>query len=118
MMKFKGRLKMNLDKIKLDLVKLIKNKKGVSFVEIEIYFDEVGFNYNGEIAMCRGNENIVFWNGWNEQACNLIHELLASKLITMDHTDVLIYYIDGKVLTLPVYKSKRSYAQWLPVEFN
>ena len=37
MMKFKGRLKMNLDKIKLDLVKLIKNKKGVSFVEIEIY---------------------------------------------------------------------------------
>ena len=94
MMKFKGRLKMNLDKIKLDLVKLIKNKKGVSFVEIEIYFDEVGFNYNGDIAMCRG------------------------KLITMDHTDVLIYYIDGKVLTLPVYKRYKPYEQWLPVEFN
>ena len=117
-MKFKGRLKMNLDKIKLDLVKLIKHKKGVSFVEIEIYFDEVGFNYNGDIAMCKGNENIVFWNGWNEQACNLIHELLASKVITLQPTDVLIYYIDGKVLTLPVYKSKRSYTQWLPVEFN
>lgn len=68
--------------------------------------------------MCRGNENIVFWNGWNEQACNLIHELLASKVITLQPTDVLIYYIDGKVLTLPVYKSKRSYTQWLPVEFN
>ena len=117
-MKFKGRLKMNLDKIKLDLVKLIKNKKGVSFVEIEIYFDEVGFNYNGDIAMCRDHENIVFWNGWNEQACNLIHELLASKVITLQPTDVLIYYIDGKVLTLPVYKSKRSCTQWLPVEFN
>lgn len=54
---------MNLDKIKLDLVKLIKHKKGVSFVEIEIYFDKVGFNYNGDIAMCRDHENIVFWNG-------------------------------------------------------
>ena len=105
---------MNLDKIKLDLVKLIKHKKGVSFVEIEIYFDEVGFNYNGDI----GNENIVVWNAWNEQACNLIHDLLASKVITLQPTDVLIYYIDGKVLTLPVYKSKRSYAQWLPVELN
>ena len=109
---------MNLDKIKLDLVKLIKRKKNVTLVDIENYFNEVGFNYNGDIAMCRGNENIVFWNGWNEQAFNLIHELLASKVITLQPTDVLIYYIDGKVLTLPVYKSKRSYAQWLPVEFN
>lgn len=109
---------MNLDKIKLDLVKLIKHKKGVSFVEIEIYFDKDGFNYNGDIAMCRDHENIVFWNGQNEQAFNLIHELLRSKLITMDHTDVLIYYIDGKVLILPVYKGNKSYEQWLPVEFN
>ncbi len=109
---------MNIDKIKLDLVKLIKRKKNVTLVDIENYFNEVGFNYNGDIAMCRGNENIVFWNGWNEQAFNLIHELLASKVITLQPTDVLIYYIDGKVLTLPVYKSKRSYAQWLPVEFN
>lgn len=35
---------MNLKKIKLDLVKLIKHKTGVSFVEIENYFDEIGFN--------------------------------------------------------------------------
>ena len=118
MIKFKGRLKMNLDKIKLDLVKLIKHKKGVSFVEIEIYFDEMGFDYRGDIAMCRGHENIVFWNGWNEQACNLIYELLNSKLITIDPTDVLIYFIDGKILTLPVYKGNKSYVQWLPVEFN
>ena len=90
----------------------------MSFVEIEIYFDEMGFDYRGDIAMCRGHENIVFWNGWNEQACNLIYELLNSKLITIDPTDVLIYFIDGKILTLPVYKGRKSYVQWLPVEFN
>lgn len=36
----------------------------------------------------------------------------------MRPTNELIYYIDGKVLTLPIYKTDRSYNQWLPVEFN
>lgn len=49
---------MNIEKIKLDLVKLIKHKTGVSFVEIENYFDEIGFKYQGDISICRKNENI------------------------------------------------------------
>ena len=109
---------MNLDKIKLDLVKLIKHKKGVSFVEIENYFDEIEFKYQGDISICRKNENIILWSGWNTRATGLLYDLLNSELITMSPTNELIYYIDGGVLTLPVYKSKRSYAQWLPVEFN
>lgn len=109
---------MNIEKIKLDLVKLIKHKTGVSFVEIENYFDEIGFKYQGDISICRKNENITIWVGWNEQAYNLIHELLSSKLITMQPTAKLIYFIDGKVLTLPVYEGNKPYEQWLPVEFN
>lgn len=109
---------MNLDKIKLDLVKLIKHKTGVSFVEIENYFDEIGFKYQGDISICRKNETIILWSGWNTRATELLYDLLNSELITMSPTNELIYYIDGEVLTLPVYKSKRSYAQWLPVEFN
>ena len=34
---------MNLDKIKLDIVKLIKRKKNVTLVDIENYFNEIGF---------------------------------------------------------------------------
>ena len=109
---------MNLDKIKLDLVKLIKHKTGVSFVEIENYFDEIGFKYQGDISICRKNETIILWSGWNTRATELLYDLLNSELITMSPTNELIYYIDGEVLTLPVYKSKRLYAQWLPVEFN
>lgn len=44
---------MNIDKIKLDLVKLIKRKKNVTLVDIENYFNEIGFNYkryNSRIA--------------------------------------------------------------------
>lgn len=109
---------MNLKKIKLDLVKLIKHKTGVSFVEIENYFDEIGFKYQGDISICRKNENLIFWSGWNTRATDLLYDLLNSKLITMRPTNELIYYIDGKVLTLPIYKTDRSYNQWLPVEFN
>lgn len=110
---------MNIEKIKLDLVKLIKHKKDVSFVEIENYFDEIGFKYQGDISICRKNENIIFWSGWNTRATELLYDLLNSELITMRPTTKLIYFIDGKVLTLPVYyKGSKPYEQWLPVEFN
>lgn len=109
---------MNIEKIKLDLVKLIKHKTGVSFVEIENYFDEIGFKYQGDISICRKNENIILWSGWNTRAAELLYDLLNSELITMRPTTKLIYLIDGKVLTLPIYKTDRSYNQWLPVEFN
>ena len=109
---------MNIEKNKLDLVKLIKHKTGVSFVEIENYFDEIGFKYQGDISICRKNENLIFWSGWNTRATDLLYDLLNSELITMRPTNELIYYIDGKVLTLPIYKTDRSYNQWLPVEFN
>ena len=109
---------MNIDKIKLELVKLIKHETRVSFVEIENYFDEINFDYRGSIIICRNNDNTIIWDGWNTQACKLIHELLDSELITMKPTDELIYYIGGKILTLPVYKGDRPFKQWLPVVFN
>lgn len=110
---------MNLSKIKLDLVKMIKNKKGVSFVEIEDYFDEVGFDYRGEECILNiDNKNIVFWSGWNEKASKLLIELLKEKTIKMIPTVVLVYLADGKQLSLPVYNEDKPYEQWLPVVFN
>lgn len=74
---------MNIDKIKLDLVKLIKHKTGLTFVEIENYFDEIDFKYQGDISICRKNENIILWSGWNTRATELLYDLLNSELITM-----------------------------------
>ena len=92
---------MNLEKIKLDFVKLIKHKTGVS-----------------DTSICRKNENITIWVGWNTRATELLYDLLNSELITMRPTTKLLYFIDGKILTLPIYKGNRPYNQWLPVEFN
>lgn len=93
---------MNIDKIKLDLVKLIKRKKNVTLVDIENYF----------------NENIIIWDNWNETASDIIQELLESELIDMKPTDEILYYKRNKILLLPVYKRYKPYEQWLPVEFN
>lgn len=110
---------MDIDKIKLGLVKMIKDKKCVSFVEIENYFDEVGFNYHGnEQFVNSNNKNIVFWSDWNEIATKLLIDLLKDKIINMMPTDVLVYLADGKLLTLPVYEDDKPYEQWLPVVFN
>ena len=109
---------MNLDKIKLDLVKLIKHKKNVTLVDIENYFDEIGFDYNGVYTLCGFNENIIIWDNWNEPASDLIQDLLKSELIDMKPTDEFLYYKRKKILLLPVYKGYKSYEQWLPVEFN
>lgn len=110
---------MNLEKIKLDLVKMIKDKKYVSFVEIENYFDKVDFDYQGEECIVNSdNKNIVFWSGWNAQATKLLIDLLREKIIKMMPTDILVYLADGKQLTLPIYRDDKPYEQWLPVVFN
>lgn len=109
---------MNLDKIKLDLVKLIKRKKNVTLVDIENYFKEIGFDYSGNYTICGYNENIIIWDNWNELAIDIIQDLLKSKLIYMKPTDEVLYYKCKKILLLPVYKRYKTYEQWLPVEFN
>ena len=110
---------MNLEEIKLGLVKMIKDKKGVSFVEIEDYFDEVGFDYHGEQQFVNSdNKNIVFWSDWNEIATKLLIDLLKEKILKMMPTDILVYLADGKQLSLPVYNEDKHYEQWLPVVFN
>lgn len=110
---------MNLEEIKLGLVRMIKDKGGVSFVEIELYFDEIGFDYRGEEQLNSSKNNkIIYWSDWNKQACELLTELLKNKKIEMTPTSLWVYLADGKVLTVPVYEKNKPFEQWLPVEFN
>ena len=110
---------MNSEGIKLSLVKMIKDKRGVSFVEIENFFDEIDFDYRGDEMINSGeNKKIIYWCDWNEQACEVIIELVKDELVEMTPANPLIYMVDGKGLALPIYIEDKPYPQWLPVEFN
>jgi possible pathogenicity island protein len=109
---------MNKEKIKLDLLKLIKNQEHTTFMDIEQYFDTIGFNYHGITEIVTVNHNVILWNNWNIEAIKIVNELLECNLITMFKTHEELYIIEGLCTGIPVYQGKKPYKQWLPVEFN
>lgn len=107
--------------IKDKVYELIKKTTSVSYVDLEHYFDEIGFEWRGDLAMMSENyENIVYWSGWNESALNVLSELLAEGWIVGNGASQLIYQIDGKGLNMPVAKSQRNYKhpRWQPIAFD
>ena len=95
------------------------NKKGnVSFVEIEELFEKHSYNYKGDyILKLNGYDNIVMWDGWNNEAIGLIKTLMQKRVIELNSCNVMIYVIDGKSLSYPIAQKLKSYKQehWIPV---
>ena len=104
--------------LKEKILNLIDKFSGVSFAEIQ---QEFGDEVEGDRALySKDNENIIFWNGLNEDALNAIMDLISEGQIKMTPTSVYIYLADGMALKLPVVSSKRKYKtpHWLPVVLN
>ena len=113
--------------VKAKVYEYIKKQGGVSYAEIERYFEELGYNYKGENVCCSSvNPNVVFWEGWHKQAYSILTELLQEKKISREPAPWWGYLVDGKGLSLPVLpdfpslkeltKVKREY--WLPCLFS
>lgn len=103
------------------LLNYIIKKGNVSFVEIEELFEDHSFNYKGEYAlMYRKCKGIIIWNGWNNEAIDLISNLMQHKEIELDPCSIMIYLIDGQALKYPLVKSFRSYKEdhWIPMVIN
>lgn len=104
-----------------EILNYIKENPGTSYVEIERIFEQNGFDYKGNLAICSElYPALVFWNGWNQAAINIIDELLYNELIVKKAAQALIYYIDGKALDMPIaqqYK-KRVRDAWFPIAFS
>lgn len=111
---------MNINKIKLDLAKMIRSNKHITFIEIEKYFNNIGYNYKDhhEISSEGGGNQVVFWSDWNKQTINLVMDLLNSNIISINRTSAINYVLQGIIINYPLYQGKKPYKQWLPVEFN
>lgn len=108
--------------LKGEVIKVITERKQVSYVEIEELFENLKFDYKGEYAICPDDEkyrNIVYWLGWNQEAISLISELRREKFINYEPCNLIIYLLDGKGLDMPLVKHLYPYKEehWLPLVF-
>ncbi len=107
--------------IKQKIVEKILKDDHVSFVEIEKIFKEEGFDFEGDQTLLPvKQENLIIWGGWNVEAVNIIHEILATEPICMQNTGFLTYFIDGGFCELPIAKKLKNYKtlRWIPMVFR
>lgn len=106
-------------KLKTDLLNFIRTKRQVSFAQLQKRIP----SFSGNQPLALGEDsNIILWSGVSAEAVKALQELLEEKLIKIERTTHLVYFIDGIVPRLPLvkrppscgYKSKH----WLPVVLN
>lgn len=111
---------MNREEVKQRIKEYIWKNNHVSYVELERFMDEIGYDYRGNYdilsPMC---DHVVFWVGWSQEAIDLMNELNTEELIHKEPAQFLVYLLDGGGLDMPIVKSFRQYKQdhWLPVVF-
>lgn len=113
--------KVNEMNIASEILKYIEENAGTSFVEIERIFEKHNFDYKGELSlMSERYNNLVFWKGWNQNAVDILNKIIDTEMIIRRPTQVLTYYIDGKVLDMPVaqHYMHRSTVNWFPITFS
>ena len=107
--------------IKTQLYEYILEHPGCSFVELERFFDDIGFDWHGdEVFVHNQFESVIFWMNWNQEAFGILCELEAEKRIVKKPAPPWLYLIDGKSLSFPVIKSMNDYKtdHWLPVTYS
>lgn len=98
------------------LTLVTENGGGVSFAEI---MQCVGEPAKGDLAL-EIAPNVILWSGMSKDlvdACALLRDKIEPCTAS-----VIVYYIDGAALSLPIAKQlrKQGYKKphWLPVVFN
>lgn len=101
----------------------VKANPGTSFVELERLFDRHGIDWRGPLALCfPGHPSMIMWNGWSWEASDILAGLYKDHIVDFEYGPNLrmVYFIDGKMLKLPIAKSERDYVsdRWMPVVLN
>ena len=102
--------------MKEKIYKFICERKEVTFVELERFFEGNGIDYKGDFAIGTSTGVPVYmWFGWKEEIAKILAQLRSEKKITFFPATVFIYLVDGKVPSVPIYKGRRvKKDHWLP----
>ena len=69
---------------KKDLLSFIRSHECVTFEDIETFFTEKRYDYQGSVAIMTKQSNLVVWNGWNRRTCKAFSELVAGGKVVLD----------------------------------
>lgn len=97
-------------RIKIGIMQMVEERVGVSFVEL------------WEIEGTRGpiqmdlRVNLTVMAGLSRFAVEAIKDLLDERRIIIKTCSLLVYYVDGALLSMPIAKKIRDYKvpHWLP----
>lgn len=110
--------------VKAKVYEYIKQQGGVSYVELERFFESIGYSYQGTEVCCSSmSQYVVFWEGWHKQAYSILNELIKDKKIHREPAPMWVYLVDGKGLALPIVTETTNYKRikreyWLPCVFS
>ena len=111
---------MKKEEMKRIVLNYINKNDSASYAEIEWLFQQNGYDYRGELLSCSGQcEHVVFWDGWNAEAFDLLKELLQEGAVHREPAGPLRYLLDGAGMAIPIVKQKVQYKtdHWAPVVF-
>ena len=98
-----------MEKIKAAVLDYIRKNDCVTHPEIERIFEQCGFDYKGELMDCSSHcDNVIFWEGWNQAAYDIMQELLLDNLVYRDVASPLVVLTMGKTLGLPLVKKNMT----------
>lgn len=111
---------MKKSEIKNKLLEKIKKEGDMFFTEIESFFEEINYDYEGEETICPSiNPTIILWANWNKETIEIVSELLKEhkELNIQSSSNPIFLMLCGGGPALPIAKStKRKYKNphWLP----
>ena len=104
--------------MKNKLLAFIAEHPRCSFDQIESFFKQNGYDYKGHCNLKPDEyENLSYWYNWNEEAFNLIIDLVHNGQISFYIADKYDLFMFSKFPRIPIAKSMRSYKseRWLPI---
>lgn len=110
-----------MENMKAAVLDYIRKNDCVTHTEIEWLFNQCGFDYKGDLMDCSSLcENVIFWEGWNQKAYNILQELLLDGMIYRDIAPSIVVLTMGTALDLPLVKRNVQYKtlHWLPVMYR
>lgn len=111
---------MTREQVKQKVSDYIKENNRVSYIELQRLLDELRYNYQGDLCIISSKcERAIFWDGWNQDAIDLMNEIQDEGDIHKEPTQFLTYLLDGGGLSLPIVQSAVDLKQdcWIPVVF-